>query len=139
MIEVVANSAVALIMLERAGVYPDQSDFLGMAFIKNGIVAGAAGLDCSIGGIASFAMRHEAAVHFAGKGCWTRKSLSRWFSWAFDDLGFKRLSAQNIESNFAAVSASERIGFVREGVRRGAGPLGENVIMYGCLPSDRRF
>lgn len=58
----------------------------------------------------------------------------------FDDLGFHRLELEIYGFNERAAAHAERIGFVREGVRRRAyerDGAWVDGVMFGLLPEDR--
>jgi len=139
MIDVYRDDFRALSFLASRSVFPDRRDFMGVVFVRDAAILGAAGVDAIYTGIGAFLAGHEATVHCAGSRCWTRPSIAAFFQWAFDELGFKRLTAQILECNAASLRLCEGLGFVREGVRRGAGPDGESLIMLGCLASERRY
>jgi RimJ/RimL family protein N-acetyltransferase len=57
----------------------------------------------------------------------------------FDDLGYHRLELEIYSFNERAAAHAERIGFVREGIRRRAYRRGDDWVdgvMYGLLPDD---
>ena len=58
-----------------------------------------------------------------------------------DELGFHRLELEIYGFNERAIAHAERMGFVREGVRRRAYRRGDewvDGVMFGLLPEDRR-
>jgi RimJ/RimL family protein N-acetyltransferase len=58
-----------------------------------------------------------------------------------DELGFHRLELEIYGFNERAIAHAERIGFIREGVRRRAYRRGDewvDGVMFGLLPEDRR-
>lgn len=56
--------------------------------------------------------------------------------YAFIQLGLRRITAEVSEHNRASRIGCERMGFVLEGVKRGAEPDGSARLVYGLLASE---
>lgn len=57
----------------------------------------------------------------------------------FEFWGLRRISAEIEAGNDLAVRQAQNMGFVREGVKRRAGPGGRDVLMFGLLPEECPF
>jgi RimJ/RimL family protein N-acetyltransferase len=80
---------------------------------------------------------HVAAVE--GKRWLTRDSLYRFFAYPFIQLGCNRVTGLVREDNLQAQKFDEHLGFVREGLIRGACEDGQNMILYGMLRKECRW
>jgi RimJ/RimL family protein N-acetyltransferase len=80
---------------------------------------------------------HVAAV--VGKRWLTRDFLYRVFAYPFIQLGCNRVTGLVREDNLQAQKFDEHIGFVREGLMRGACDDGQNMILYGMLRKECRW
>jgi RimJ/RimL family protein N-acetyltransferase len=137
-IEMHRDDYLALSFLQNKGVHPDRRDFMGVIFVQDGNVIGAAGIDALASGINAFEARHDATIHCAGHD-WSRASLDSFFQWVFGTLDFKRLTSEINEGNEASLKMTEGVGFVREGLKRAAAPDGGNIIVLGCLAAECKY
>lgn len=64
------------------------------------------------------------------------RTLARAFGYAFNQLGLSRVTAEIALSNERSISAAQRLGFVREGVKRRAANDGGHVGVFGLLKKD---
>ena len=64
------------------------------------------------------------------------RNLARAFGYVFEQLGLSRVTAEIELSNKSCIKAAEKLGFVREGVKRRAGTDGGHVAVYGLLKKD---
>ena len=75
-----------------------------------------------------------------GRGAATA-ALRLFCVWVFDTVGLERIQADIDLDNFASQRLAERIGFTREGIRRGLFPEGDgraDLYCYGLLATDPR-
>jgi RimJ/RimL family protein N-acetyltransferase len=80
-------------------------------------------------------------VHLAGKDgkLWaTKKALGVWFGYPFNQLGVERITASVAGKNMKARKFDEHVGFIQEGVMRGALP-NDDLIIYGMLRTECRW
>lgn len=68
-----------------------------------------------------------------------RNLIRRALDCAFGELGLARLTATVVASNRRSERLAKAIGFVSEGRLRVAGPDGQDLLVFGLLPADRRF
>lgn len=80
---------------------------------------------------------HVAAV--PGKRWLTRDTLFRFFAYPFVQLECRRVTGLVREDNLVAQQFDEHVGFVREGLIRGACDDGQNMILYGMLREECRW
>lgn len=75
----------------------------------------------------------------------TVAAVARVCRWAFDEVGVQRLELQTATGNVGSEKVAERVGFVREGVRRSAallratGGMPEqraDMTVWGLLPEE---
>lgn len=91
------------------------------------------------GGIVFFDHRgNDIQIAMAGAGLRLvpPRTLARAFGYAFNQLGLTRITAEIAVSNARSIRAAERLGFVREGVKRRAARDGGHVAVYGLLKKD---
>lgn len=68
-----------------------------------------------------------------------RSAIRAGLSYAFDQLGVSRVTAEIELRNVRMVKLAEGLGFVREGVKRRAARDGHHVGVYGLLRKDFRL
>lgn len=76
------------------------------------------------------------AVYIGDRSCVSRASLRRAFAYPFITAGQRRVTAQVSSMNAKSIALIERLGFVREGVRRFVYENGADEIIYGMLRSE---
>jgi len=84
----------------------------------------------------------ECSMHIAGLSgrLWaTREAIYRAFEFPFIRLQRERITVETAVHNAKARAYNEHIGFVREGLKRGAGDDGCDMIIYGMLRSECRW
>ena len=84
----------------------------------------------------------DCSIHIASKvgTHWaTAEARRRLFHFAFKQLDRKRLTGETPVWNLAAQKFNEHIGFVREGIKRGAADDGSDAILYGMLREECRW
>ena len=80
-------------------------------------------------------------MHLASDGSKTwasREFLIRIFAYPFIQLGYGRVSGAVSELNAASMNIVERFGGVLEGIQRRAGPMGEDLLLFGMLRQECR-
>ena len=67
------------------------------------------------------------------------RAIARCLSYAFDQLGLRRVSAEIELSNARSIRLAKGLGFVQEGVKRKAAKDGGHVAVMGLLRKDFRL
>ena len=111
------------------------------------VIAHAAGGD-SLGTIGLHLSADDAGL--AAVGYWLRRearghgaatiAVRLVSSWAFDELGIKRLNLITAPENLASQRVAERAGFTREGILRAWMPTRDgrrDSVMFSLLPGDK--
>ena len=86
--------------------------------------------------------KHNVWMHVAavpGSGWLNRSTLKLFFTYPFDQMGVRRVSAYVYASNTAACRFDEHLGFKREATLTGAAPDGGDVIIYAMWRKDCRY
>jgi RimJ/RimL family protein N-acetyltransferase len=86
--------------------------------------------------------KRECQMHIAGKPgkLWaTPEAIRRAFEFPFLRCQRERVTVETPVTNTRARRYNEHIGFVREGLKRGAGDDGCDMIIYGMLRSECRW
>lgn len=80
----------------------------------------------------------DITVAIAGEPLAARKGVFKaGLDYAFVQCGLPRISAEVAEDNTRCRKLIEGLGFKVEGVKRRAGPDGQDVIVYGLLKEER--
>ncbi len=80
---------------------------------------------------------HVAAI--PGSGWLNRTTLKLFFSYPFDQMGVRRVSAYVYASNAVGRRFNEHLGFKPEATLTGAAPDGGDVIFYSMWRKDCRY
>lgn len=79
-------------------------------------------------------------MHVAGVGHWlSRTALAVFFSYPFQELGLRRVTALVAKKNKKSRKLCEDLGFSQEGRLRQAAVNGDDLIVYGLLRKDCRW
>lgn len=131
--EAAARDLVAF-LARRLDVSPDHLDdgpFEVFGVARNGVLRGAVMFTRFADG--------DITMTCAGDPGWTtRASLRLIFSYPFRQLGCRRVTALVSEINAPMRNYCERMGFVREGIKRQGLP-GSDIYLYGMLREECRW
>lgn len=84
----------------------------------------------------------ECSMHIASKPgvMWaTKEACRRAFEFPFVRCGVNRITVETPVHNARALAFNDHIGFVREGIKRGAGDDGCDMVLFGMLRSECRW
>lgn len=100
--------------------------------------------DHLIRGVCIYDRHHGTGCHFhiVSDGSWgwvNREFIIRAMAYPFIQCGYGRMTSMVAVDNAPSLRMTRHFGWTLEGLARGAGPNGENLLMFGMLAEECRW